>query len=223
MDSTYSRIKELNINIFKSLNQIFGKSHFDQVAIFADKFGGPHIFHYHLLFIAIIASIMLYHKKDKKEDLKELLALGTTAMFTLFFSIILCLVLIVDFLKDIVASDRPYCFINNIYTIKEVIAGTTCNRGFPSGHMTFSIIMATSFWPLLNQFFKTIAVLALTIIALSRISSGAHLPLDIVGAIVITLPITIYIRNKTEQLVRYYEKKWQLFDRMCKLTTITFS
>lgn len=222
MDNIYLKIKELNISIFKSLNQVFGKSHFDQVAIFADKFGGPHIFHYHLLFIAIIASIMLYHKKNSKEDLKELLTLGTTAMITLFVSIVLCLVLIADFLKDIIASDRPYCFIDNIYTIKEVIEGTTCNRGFPSGHMTFSIIMVTSFWPLLNQFFKTIATLALIVIALSRISSGAHLPLDIVGALAITLPITFYIRNRIEQLVRHYENKWRLFDKICKLTTVTF-
>jgi membrane-associated phospholipid phosphatase len=220
MDSIYLKIKELNINAFKFLNQTFGKSHFDQIAIFADKFGGPHIFHYHLLFIAIIASIMLYHKKDRKEDLKELITLGTTAMLTLFVSIVLCLVLIADFLKDIVASERPYCFIDNIYTIKEVVSGTTCNRGFPSGHMTFSVIMITSFWPLLNQFFKTIAALTLTTIALSRISSGVHLPLDIVGAVLITLPITLYIRNKIEKLVRHYEKKWHLFD---KLTAITFS
>jgi membrane-associated phospholipid phosphatase len=212
MEKLLNDLQQLNVSTFKTLNQIFGKASFDKMMIFADKFGGPHVFHYHFLFILIIAAIMLYHKKDNKTDLKEITILGITAMCTLFLSITINLVLINDFLKGYMSTSRPYCSMDNIYILQEVVEKISCNRGFPSGHMTFSIIMVTSFWLLFNKAFKAISIIALIIIAISRISSGAHYPIDLLGALTLSLPTTLYIRRKTDHYARLYEARWKAFD-----------
>lgn len=212
MEDLLSKINKLNLSIFHFFNQTFGKQEVDNVSIFWDKFGGPHVFHYHFLFIIIIASILLYHKRNTKSELKELVTLGTSSIITLFLSIIFSLVLIIDSLKEYAATNRPYCALKNIHVIQEVVEKTSCLRGFPSGHMAFSIIMVASFWPLLNRAFKGVAIIILVMIGISRIASGAHYPIDLIGAILIALPITIFIRNKTETVVRKYEERLKIFD-----------
>ena len=82
----YSQLKEINIAIFRYFNEIFGKSTFDHIMIFTDKFGGPHYFHYHFLLIVIIAAMMFYQRKHNKEALKELTISGFVAVSTLFLS-----------------------------------------------------------------------------------------------------------------------------------------
>ena len=212
MNEILYNLQELNISVFHFFNKIFGQQLFNKVVIFADKFGGPHVFHYHLLLIIVIASIMLYHKKNTKNDLKELTILGFSALCTLFLSIILNLVIITDLLKDLTSLNRPYCDLKDIYTLPEVINNTSCKRGFPSGHMAFSVIMVTSFWPLLNKAFKVISIITLITIGITRISSGAHYPVDLLGAIIICLPLTLYIAKKTNYYIKIYEKRWKAFD-----------
>lgn len=204
--------QELNVYIFTFFNEIFGFQNFNKAMIFADKFGGPHIFHYHLLLITIVAATMLYYTKDNKAKLKELIILGSIAMCTLFLAIIINLVIITESLKNIISSARPYCELKNIYTLPEITDNKSCDRGFPSGHVAFSLTMIISFWPLFNTLFKTISIITFIIIAITRMSSGAHYPLDILGAISFCLPITIYIRTKTNYFIRKLEKHWNAFD-----------
>jgi membrane-associated phospholipid phosphatase len=205
-------IQELNIYVFTFFNKTFGLQTFDKTMILADKFGGPHIFHYHLLLITIVAAIMTYCTKDNKTNLKELFILGCVAMCTLFMAIIINLVVITESLKTIISSTRPYCELEYIYILSEITNSKSCDRGFPSGHVAFSLSMIISFWPIFNTAFKTTSIIIFIIIAITRMSSGAHYPLDILGAISFCLPITIYIRTKTNYFVRKLENRWKAFD-----------
>lgn len=212
MDTITNIIRELNIYIFTFFNKTFGLEILNTTMIIADNFGGPHIFHYHLLLITIVAAIMIYHNKNNKNNLKELIMLGCIAMCTLFLAIIINLVVITESLKTIISSIRPYCELENIYTLPEITDSKSCDRGFPSGHVAFSLSMIISFWPLFNTLFKTTSVILFIIIAITRMSSGAHYPLDILGAISFCLPITIYIRTKTDSFIRKLENRWKAFD-----------
>ncbi len=212
----YNQLKELNIAIFRFFNEIFGKSAFDHIMIFTDKFGGPHYFHYHFLLILIIASIMLYHRRHDKEALKELAISGFVAISTLFLSIVIGLVAIADLLKDYTEMNRPYCDLGNIYAISQITDKLSCSRGFPSGHLSFSIIMVTSFWLLFNRWFKIIAVGFICLVAISRMSSGAHYPIDLLGALVICLPLTLFIRTKVNIVARKYEARFGAFEYIYK-------
>lgn len=218
MDTIIHFFQELNVSIFIFFNKTFGLQSLNKTMILADKFGGPHIFHYHLLIITIIATIMIYYKKDNKTELKELLLLGVTAMCTLFFAIVVNLIIITELLKNITSSTRPYCELEHIYILAEVIANKSCSRGFPSGHITFTLTLITSFWPIFNKPFKSLSVIAVIIVAISRMSSGAHYPLDIIGAISFCLPITIYVRIKTDYFIRKYESRWKAFDYLYSKT-----
>jgi membrane-associated phospholipid phosphatase len=219
MNYILTNISNLNLLCFKLLNDLFGKPVYDKIMIFCDKFGGPYIFHYHLTFIFIIASFLLYKKRTNLDAQKELLIVGTSGMLTLFFSIVLCLVTINNLVKGFTAIERPFCAIKDLYNLTEITKKLTCTRSFPSGHVTFSIILVTSFWPLLNRFFKLVGVFFIVIVCISRIASGAHFPIDILGAIILTLPLTIYIQNKSLILSRKIELSWSLFNKFQQIVT----
>ncbi len=212
----YNQLKELNIAIFRFFNETFGKSTFDHFMIFIDKFGGPHYFHYHFLLILIIASAMLYQRRHDKEALKELTISGFIAICTLFISILVGLVAIADLLKSYTEMNRPYCNLENIYVIPQITDKLSCSRAFPSGHLTFSVIMVTSFWLLFNRTFKMIAAGFIILVAISRMSSGAHYPIDLLGALVICLPLTLFIRTKVNLIVRKYEARLRAFEYIYK-------
>lgn len=214
MENFLSTINELNKNIFLFFNQIFGHNHLDSIMIFLDKFGGPHVFHLHLILIMSIAAILLFYKKNDKTKTKEFLILGFIASLTLCLSIIFGLIIAVNCLKYLFAIERPFCSLSNIHTTKEIVKNIACPRSFPSGHMSFSIIMVASFWQLLNKFFKTTFSVFLVVLAISRMASGAHYPIDLIGAIVICLPITIFIKKKIEKIIVKKEKELDLFNKI---------
>jgi len=210
---TENFIQTANLNVFKFFNQTFGKPAFDDIMIFADNFGGPYIFHYHLILIIGIALLLLFKKRNDKDSLKEISILGFSSICTLCISLILGL-LITAPIKAYTGVYRPFCSLEDIYVLKQALKHATCNQSFPSGHMTFSIIMVTSFWPLFNRLFKSIAVIFICILAITRMSAGMHYPMDLLGAIALFLPLTIYIRNRITSLVKTYEAKYNIFDRI---------
>jgi membrane-associated phospholipid phosphatase len=66
---------------------------------------------------------------------------------------------------------------------------------FPSGHASFAMILVASLWPLLNRGWRIFGVLFVAWVGLSRISVGAHFPVDVVGSYVIALPIAVLVRR----------------------------
>lgn len=212
MGYLFEHLNEANLLVFNFFNKNFGISALNEFVIFLDKFGGPYYFHYQVTLIAIIATITFYHHRHSKTQLKELFVLGTSAGLCLSISIILELLIIVKGLKGSTSLNRPYCSLDNIYIIPEIIDRLSCNRSFPSGHLAFYIILVTSFWNLLNRPFKITSIIFMAFVAISRMSSGAHYPLDLLGATIICLPLTIYIRNRSNDLVRHCEKKWDIFE-----------
>ena len=193
-------IKDFNLSIFNFLNKTFGQSVFEDSLTIINAIGDPNLFFYHLVFIFIIAITLIYRQKDNKNTLNELLILGFSSMITLVISLAIGLT-IVELLKNYTNIARPYCSLDKIYALQHVIQSSICNHSFPSGHIAFSTIVVTSFWPLLNRFFKIIAIIFVCLLAISRVVSGAHFPMDLLGSIVICLPITLCIRRKITKII----------------------
>ena len=205
--------KEANLFIFRFFNNLFYQPTFENTKIIINNIADPHLVFYHIMFICCIAISLLYYKRQQKNEFKELLIKGISSTTTAALSLSLGM-LAVDLIKNYTSSLRPYCSLENVYALEQTLT-TTCYRSFPSGHTAFSIIMIISFWPLLNKFFRYIALIFFSLLLISRMASGAHFPVDLLGSITICLPITLYIKTQTNKIVRKHIGKYKIFKKLC--------
>ena len=213
MEKTSSLSNDLNISIFKFFNETFGKPEFDEIIDFSGKYAGHDFFLYHLLLIFIIASFTIYKNKHDIDIIKELTISWISAGITLFLSLAIGFILI-DLIKSYTSVNRPYCSMDDIYSLSSVTHEVVCNMSFPSGHTGFLTIMIASFWSLFNKYFKVFSIIFIAIIAISRMAAGAHYPIDLLGAVAITLPLTLYIHHKVSNLIKKHESKRDLFHKI---------
>ncbi len=212
--SNFFNIREINHSLFKFINEFFGKNGFDHLMVILSEIFNPQIIIYQSLAITLACLYYLFLIRKNNSFKKQfLLITETLSSFFVSASIILIIVLII---KHYTLVERPFCHLKNIYVIDKIISTSKCNHSFPSGHTTIAVIMIASFWPLFTNFFKFIAVILLILVSISRIVSGAHYPVDIFGAIVIALPLTLYIRNRLNHFINYYNDKYNLFDKFLR-------
>ncbi len=209
------QLKALNVSIFKLFNSFFGQAYFTKTLTILNTIGEPHLVHYHLLAIFVIAGILFYIKMDDHNALKRLCILGVASMITLAASLSIGLLTFVDLLKHHTSVSRPYCSLEGINILPQTLT-TSCARSFPSGHIAFATIMIASFWPLLSRPFKMLALFFISSLMISRMASGAHYPSDIMGAVLICLPLTLYIRERATKIVKHCDSRWNIFDRLFK-------
>jgi undecaprenyl-diphosphatase len=79
--------------------------------------------------------------------------------------------------KAVVARERPAKLLQDV----QVHGAEATGLGFPSGHAAVSAALATAAGPYLPDWARPIAWIVASVVALSRIYVGAHLPVDIVG------------------------------------------
>jgi membrane-associated phospholipid phosphatase len=85
--------------------------------------------------------------------------------------------LIAKVVKGVVPRGRPSGLISDV-----VIRGAEAHgRGFVSGHAATLAALATVAWPWLGRRGRIVVVVLVTVVCLTRIYVGAHLPLDVVG------------------------------------------
>ena len=207
MEQHLNLVKQANISIFEFFNHLFGKPIFDNVMITAHYIADPHLLYYHFIFIAILGSLMLFRVKKDHQQLKDLMIDGVSASITFIFSLF-SLILVFIF-KNYVEAMRPFCSLEDSYNLTIITKNLICTQSFPSGHTTLTTIFIVSFWPIFNKYFKIISILMAIIIFITRMSSGAHYPVDIIGALAIALPLSLYIRAKTELYITKHINKVQ--------------
>jgi membrane-associated phospholipid phosphatase len=85
--------------------------------------------------------------------------------------------LIAKVVKGLRPRGRPGGLLSDV-----VIRGAEAHgRGFVSGHAATLAALATVAWPWLGRRGRTVVVVLVTVVCLTRIYVGAHLPLDVVG------------------------------------------
>ena len=118
--------------------------------------------------------------------------LGVDARAGRFLAVALLSSFYLNFLlKGIVDTPRPYVLDSSVSLGNEYIA-TGTGPGFPSGHAQAS----TTFWGLAAVYarrgwFWALAILIVLLISLSRLYLGLHLPIDVLGGILIGIVVVL--------------------------------
>ena len=201
-------LSHINLMIFKFFNDLFANPDFDIIKTSINTIFEPSYFYYQLSFITLTILAITFSKRQNAQQFNNSLLESTTALITLFFAFVLGL-LSIDLIKHYTSIPRPFCSLQNIAILKKVLTHN-CFKSFPSGHMGYNVIIAASLWDIFNRFFKILAIICIILVGISRMASAAHFPMDLLGAIIICLPLTLYIRSKAHRLVLLAEEKWKL-------------
>lgn len=215
MEKSNSQYNETNIEIFRTFNQAFGKPEFDGAINLGAHIGEYTNFYIYMIVLFFIATLNIYNNKHSLDTVKEIVISWASALITLFIASVIGYICI-QIIKNYTNMPRPFCSLTDIYTVAEITNMLDCKMSFPSGHVSFIIIMLASFWPLMNKMFKVLAFVLVVFVAITRIASGAHYPVDILGAVAITLPLTLYVHHKVANFVLHYENKRGFFARILK-------
>lgn len=213
MEKKSDLIHDTNIAIFKFFNELFGKPEFDPVMVISDKIGSHQLFYYYFISAFVIASFTIYINRNNIDTTKELVISWVTAAITLLSSLIIGYI-IITLIKNYTNISRPFCSMEDIYILPMITDMLDCKMSFPSGHISFLTIMIVSFWSLFNYQFKILSIFLLIVVAITRMTSGSHYPMDLFGAVVIMLPLTAYIHHKVAHYILHYEGKYDVFNEL---------
>lgn len=120
------------------------------------------------------------------------LYLGIDARLGRYLGLTLCLGFWVNFhFKGIINTSRPYVLDPSVALTPEAVS-TGTGPAFPSGHAQGSMM----FWGFLAAYYKRVwlwwvAAMLITIISLTRVYLGLHIPLDLLGGWVIGAGIIV--------------------------------
>jgi membrane-associated phospholipid phosphatase len=78
--------------------------------------------------------------------------------------------------------------------------------GFPSGHTTIATVIAVTLIPYLPKKLRWIPFVWIAAVALSRIYLGVHLPLDVIGGLLVGLLVV--------SIIRVMPQSWKVFFRL---------
>jgi undecaprenyl-diphosphatase len=83
-----------------------------------------------------------------------------------------------DLLKSWVFRERPGSVLSDV-----ILRGDThaAGQAFVSGHAVIVVALVTLAFPYLDKRWRTASVILAVVVAVARVYSGAHLPLDVIG------------------------------------------
>lgn len=78
--------------------------------------------------------------------------------------------------KAAVSRGRPAAFVEDL-----VVRATADGPGYPSGHTAVAVALAAALWPDLGRRGRVVVAVVAAMVAVARVLTGVHLPLDLVG------------------------------------------
>ena len=193
---------------FKAINHLFGQNKFDATMIIIDALGEAKKMYYHFSIIFIIGFSILFYYRKREEEFKKTFISWTICITTALASMSSLVIAVI--LKNYTEMIRPFCILTDIHIIESITSKVNCSHSFPSGHIIFTTVLTVSFWPILTKWLKLLSISFVILTAITRIASGAHYPIDLLGGLAISLPLSLYIRNKIYSLSIWVENKYNL-------------
>lgn len=74
-------------------------------------------------------------------------------------------------------------------------------HSFPSGHTAFASLAVSSLWPVLKRSGRCLGLACVTLVAVSRISLGAHFPADVLAGALTSLFVVVSLRYLANRLL----------------------
>lgn len=68
------------------------------------------------------------------------------------------------------------------------------HNSLPSGHASFAMLIAASFWRVISRLLRVVAAGFVACVGISRINLGAHFPADVLAGFLLSLAIVIITR-----------------------------
>lgn len=85
------------------------------------------------------------------------------------------------------------------------------HHSLPSGHASFAMLFAASFWSVLNPAGRAAMIFFVTWVSISRISVGAHFPADILAAYISSLSIVLLVQAGIRRVLQLQPRSMQSF------------
>lgn len=179
-----------NVWLFHLINNIRG-SLIDSFMLLGTQIGDHSYFPYYLS-IAILWSLNLIRhnpshnfQNNTQKSSKWLVAV---------YVFILCYVIdgaIVGWVKHFFDFPRPPLALPA--GTLNVLGTPELHYSLPSGHASFAMLLAASFWSVLNPVGRVFATFLVLWVGLSRISVGAHFPADVLAGWLTSLLIVVIV------------------------------
>ena len=188
----FEQIKEFEFLILDGIQQIKNPI-LDNIFLFITKLGNSGI-----LWITI-AILMLFFAKYRKTGVLTLVSLAlVSVVFTLL-------------MKNLVARERPYTYIEGILAFDEMSVGIPAHDtfSFPSGHSVTSFAAATCIFIRHKKLGIACYGVAL-LISFSRLYMYVHFPSDVIcGAIfgILSALVVNFVEGKLSERIRKRAKK----------------
>jgi membrane-associated phospholipid phosphatase len=84
-----------------------------------------------------------------------------------------------------------------------VIGTPEFHHSLPSGHSSFAMVVAASLWPILNRYWRIVAVLFVLWVGVSRMSLGFHFPADVIAGFLSSLAVVLLVYISIQQLIKF--------------------
>lgn len=180
-----------NLWLFHAINDV-KEEYLDQFMLLGTHIGSHVFFAVYLTVAALIALAVIAFALRKDAGLGHKLAqywLAALCVFILGYTLDGAFL---TWLKPLLDFPRPPLALpaGSLHILGE----PEYHHSLPSGHASFAMLAAASFWPVLNRPGR-VGIGAFVIwVGVSRISVGAHFPADILAAYISGLLITLLVR-----------------------------
>ncbi len=180
----FERIQQFNIHSFLIMNEILNYSIVPYIFAIVSFLFEAKVFCLIYLTFTIWKNLYKFDQNTKKNFTANINIIKFAQCY--FF-----LILVFYSIKKFTKIARPFCSLNNFYSISNNLDFSDCYNSFPSAHMGIAFLFCLQCWRYAQNIqTKFFLIIMLIIVACSRISLAMHFPLDLISSI----PIVILLK-----------------------------
>jgi membrane-associated phospholipid phosphatase len=187
-----------NVWLFHIINNVRG-SFVDWFMLLGTRLGNHSYFPYYLAMAVVLGIVLISRTLREDPQAGMYQALQWLAAICVFS---LCYVIdgtFIKWLKPMLNFPRPPMALPS--GTLHILGTPEFYYSLPSGHASFAMLFAASFWPVLNPIGRIFAGALVFWVGLSRISVGAHFPADVFAGWLSSLLIVLMVSTVVNKIL----------------------